>query len=102
YRKLLTACPETILSSLLWTGSKSKTKPHRREHGTSTKTRQTMVFRCSFCYSVAPHLTVVTMHTTAQSGVAMLVRGVHAAWVGSSMVAAHETTAVPAWSRHDR
>jgi len=38
------------------------------------------------------------MHTTAPSGVAMLVRGVRAAWARSNAVAAQETTAVPASS----
>ena len=43
---------------------------------------------------VAPQLTVI-MSTTAQLGVARLVKGAHAAWVVSSEGAERETPAVP-------
>jgi transposase len=50
---------------------------------------------------VAPQLTVVT-RTIARSGVEVLVKDARAAWVVSSVVAAHETPAVPGRSSNDR
>jgi hypothetical protein len=51
--------------------------------------------------AVALHLTVVT-NTSAQSGVEALERDARVAWVVSSLAVAHETTAVPGSSNHDR
>lgn len=53
-------------------------------------------------HGVAPQLTVVTMHTTAQSGVAVPVKGAHAASVVPNERAAHETTAVHVSSSNGR
>ena len=51
---------------------------------------------------VAPQLTVVTMHTTAQSSVVAPVKDAHAASGVPNERAAHETTAVPVSSSNDR
>ena len=51
---------------------------------------------------VAPHQTVVTMHTTVQSGVAVPVKDAHAVSVVPNEIAAHETTAVRTSSSNGR
>jgi hypothetical protein len=50
--------------------------------------------------AVALHPTVVTMNTTAQSGVSARVRAAHAAWAVSTEAVAQETTAVLARPNH--
>jgi hypothetical protein len=60
-----------------------------------------LVYLKTYPSGVAPQLTVV-MSTTAQPGVARLVKGAHAAWVVSSERAERETTTVPEHSSNDR
>ena len=51
---------------------------------------------------VAPQLTVVTIHTTAQSSVVALVKDAPGASVMPNDIEAHETTAVHLSSSHGR